>query len=248
MSPPVFMLSPELLAEVSSGTDVEVSGDEGKHGTRSLRLRIGETVELVDGAGRRAVGSVCDLASEAFSVTVQSVADEEKVHPTLTVVQALAKGDRGESAVEMLTESGVDRIVPWSAERSISVWKADRRERGLRRWRSTARAASKQARRSWLPEVADLHSTREVIELFGTQTQVFVLHENAPEPLARTPLSDTDEILLIVGPEGGVTDAEVDSFVSAGAQLVRLGDSVLRTSTAGVAAVSVVAARSGRWG
>ncbi len=247
MSPPVFLLPPGSLGDAVTGTHVEVAGDEGKHGIRSLRLRVHESVELVDGEGRRVRGTVHEIEPAAFSVSIETVVDEDPLLPSLTVVQALAKGDRGESAVEMLTECGVDRIVPWSAERSISVWKADRRERGLRRWRSVAKAASKQARLARLPQVTELHSTSEVINLFGGDTQVLVLHEEAHDRLAATAIIEAKTLVLIVGPEGGLSGEEVSRFVEAGAHAVRLGDSVLRTSTAGVVAAAIVATRSGRW-
>jgi len=147
----------------------------------------------------------------------------------------------------MMTEAGVDRIIPWSASRSIAVWKGERAERGLRRWNAVVRAASKQARRARFPQVAPLHNTDQLAELLGSAATALVLHESAEQPLSTVPLASIGELVLVVGPEGGISDDELDRFRTAGATPVRLGGSVLRTSTAGVVAAAVVMTRSGRW-
>ncbi len=169
-------------------------------------------------------------------------------NPRLRVVQAIAKGDRGELAVQAMTEVGADAIVPWSAARSVVRWQGERGERAARRWRVTAREAAKQARRAWLPDIPDAADTKAVCRAVEAASAAYVLHEEAAEPLAAAPLPAEGEILLLVGPEGGVTPEELEAFIAAGARSVRLGAEVLRTSTAGVAALSVVNARTGRWG
>ena len=165
----------------------------------------------------------------------------------LVLVQAIAKGDRGELAVELATEVGVDEFVPWSAERCVVLWSGERGERALGRWRSTAREAGKQSRRARHPFVGPWLDTATVLQRVAAAGTTFVLHEQACEPLATTALPDAGEVLLVVGPEGGITDAELDRFVAAGARPVRLGASVLRTSTAGAAAAVVISARTSRW-
>jgi 16S rRNA (uracil1498-N3)-methyltransferase len=169
--------------------------------------------------------------------------------PRLVVVQGIAKGDRGELAVQAMTETGVDEIVPWAASRSVAQWRGDRGIRAREKWVATAREAAKQARRPWLPVVGgdpDV-STKQVAARLGGVAAAFVLHEEATDRLSAAKLPEAGEIVLVVGPEGGISDQELGTFVAAGAQPVKLGDSVLRTSTAGVAAISVLSTRLDRW-
>lgn len=243
MSLPVHLV--ESLAGVAAGSVVTVDGDEAHHAVAVRRLGVGETVVLTDGRGRSVVGAVASTGKRVFAVRVRSVSDLEPPVPSVTVVQAIPKGERGELAVEVLTEIGVARIVPWAAARSVAVWKGERAEKSLARWRSTAREAAKQSRRVWFPVVEPMMTTAQVSALMGGSTAV-VLHEEASAPLASVALSD--EIVVVVGPEGGVTPDELAAFEEAGAVSVRLGSEVLRTSTAGVAAVSALLSRTTRWG
>jgi 16S rRNA (uracil1498-N3)-methyltransferase len=247
MSPPVFLAERGLLSGASAGSTVALDGEEGRHGVAALRLAPGEPVEVVDGAGRRVSGEVAEVGRGRFTIAVTSVSDEERPQPRITVVQALAKGDRGESAVEMLTECGVDRIVPWGAHRSVAVWRGERADKGLRRWRAVARAAAKQSRRSYLPDIAGVHSSPAVADLLSQARLALVLHEAAAARLAQVEPPTGGETVLVVGPEGGIDDGELELFQAAGGLAVRLGGTVLRTSTAGVAAASVVMSRCGRW-
>ncbi len=175
-----------------------------------------------------------------------SVADEPAHSPRLVVVQALPKGDRGELAVETMTEVGVDVVVPWAASRCVTRWRDARGEKALARWRTSAQAAAKQSRRSRFPEVTDLATTGDVAALLSRAAVGAVLHEQAAEPLAALSLPDAGDVVLVVGPEGGVSDDELGTFRDAGAATYRLGETVLRTSTAGSAALAVLLARS-RW-
>jgi len=186
-------------------------------------------------------------ADVVFEATVSSVSAMPRPEPAVTVVQALPKGDRGELAVEVLTEIGVATVVPWSAARSVAVWKGDRATKSLARWRSTAREAAKQARRAWFPEVTELAWTADVAALVGRADLAVVLHEEAVAPLASLEVPATGHLLVVVGPEGGLTTEEVAAFEAAGARSVRLGAEVLRTSTAGVAAVAALLAQTPRW-
>ena len=245
MSLPVHLV--ESLASVGVGDEVTVEGDEAHHAVAVRRLRVGESVVLTDGLGRSVVGSVASTGKRVFTVSVSSVSVSDPLEPEFTVVQALPKGDRGELAVEVLTEVGVSMVVPWAASRSVAVWKGERAEKSLARWRSTAREAAKQARRSWFPSVAPLASTSEVASMVSSADLAVVLHEEASVALSSVSLPSSGSVLVIVGPEGGLSDDEVAEFVAAGAQSVRLGAEVLRTSTAGVAAVSALLARTSRW-
>lgn len=224
-----------------------LDGAEGRHAAVVRRLRAGERVDLTDGAGL--LVSCVVSASERDGLRLQATdrRREPPASPRIVVVQALPKGDRGELAVETMTEVGVDEIVPWAAARCVTQWRPERRAKALGRWRSTAREAAKQARRAWLPEVADLATTAEVAERLSGAALAAVLHEEAERPLSGLAMPDTGEIVLVVGPEGGLTDEELARFEASGATPALLGPTVLRTSTAGVAAASVLLSRTGRW-
>lgn len=245
MSLPVHLV-PSLEA-AAAGDLVQVTGDEAHHAVAVRRLRVGEGVLLTDGRGRCARGEVTGAAKRALDVRVAELWADPAPQPRVTVVQALPKGDRGELAVEMLTEIGVDEVVPWAAARCVAVWRGDRAVRSHARWAATAREAAKQARRSWLPEVAALATTGEVAGRVAAADLAVVLHEDADEPLARLDPPDGAGLLVVVGPEGGLTDEEAATFAAAGGRVVRLGSEILRTSTAGVAAVAALLARTPRW-
>jgi 16S rRNA (uracil1498-N3)-methyltransferase len=235
------------LAGVDAGSTVEVEGDEAHHAVAVRRMRAGEALVLTDGVGRWATGEVASTGKRRMTVTVSSVVTRPRPEPRLVVVQALAKGDRGELAVAMLTEIGVDRIVPWAATRSVADWKGERGAKSLARWQATARESAKQARRAWFPEVAPLASTSDVVELLGAAACAVALHEEADLLLAAVDVPTSGEVVVVVGPEGGLTDEEVAAFDRAGAANVRLGSEVLRTSTAGVAAAAALLSRTPRW-
>ncbi|GAB7047799.1 16S rRNA (uracil(1498)-N(3))-methyltransferase [Catenuloplanes indicus] len=243
MSAPLFLV--ESLPAADRWT---LDGPEGHHAADVQRLTAGEELILADGQGGTALAVVTAAAKGRLTITITSRGYVESPDPRLVVVQGLPKGDRGELAVQAMTETGVDEIVPWSAGRSITVWKGDRGAKARDKWAATAREAAKQARRAWLPTVAPAAlSTARVAERLRGEAAAFVLHEEATDRLTHVPLPPAGEIILIVGPEGGITPAEVDAFTEAGARPVRLGDLVLRTSTAGVAALSVLSTRLGRW-
>jgi 16S rRNA (uracil1498-N3)-methyltransferase len=245
MSLPVHLVG--SLAGVSVGSSVTVDGDEAHHAVAVRRLRVGESVVLTDGAGLAVVAEVSSTGKRVFTAVVGEVSSVPAPTPSVTVVQALPKGERGELAVEVLTEIGVATIVPWAASRSVAVWKGERAEKSLAKWRATAREAAKQARRAWLPSVTPLASTSEVAALLAAADVAVVLHEEATTPLSSVALPATGEVVLVVGPEGGLAPDEVTAFEAAGAVTVRLGAEVLRTSTAGVAAVAALLSRTDRW-
>ncbi|WP_242890420.1 16S rRNA (uracil(1498)-N(3))-methyltransferase [Actinomadura litoris] len=243
MSPPVFLAASAAL----EGDRVLLDGPEGRHAATVRRLRPGERVDLTDGAGLLAECVVA--AADRASLTLDVVARhrEPPPAPRLVVVQALPKGDRGELAVETMTEAGVDEIVPWSAARCVTRWRPERREKALARWRGTAREAGKQARRPRFPDVADLASTEQVAARLAAASLALVLHEEADAPLSAVRPPADGEIVLVVGPEGGITGEELEALGAAGGRPTRLGPTVLRTSTAGVVAAAVLLAATGRW-
>ena len=245
MSLPVHLVP--SLDGASVGSVVRVDGDEAHHAVAVRRMRVGEALLLTDGRGALAGGAVEATGKLTLDVRLTSYGVVAEPAPSVTVVQALAKGDRGERAVEVLTEIGAARIVPWAAARSVAVWKGDRTAKSLARWRATAREAAKQSRRAWHPEVAEPASTGDVLEIVAAADLAVILHEEATGSLASLAVPEAGEVLLVVGPEGGLTDDEVTAFVAAGAHAVRLGTEVLRTSTAGVAATAAILARTPRW-
>ncbi|MFW5419591.1 16S rRNA (uracil(1498)-N(3))-methyltransferase [Nocardiopsis sp. CNT-189] len=248
------MTAPVFLAEEGAldGARAVLRGPEGRHAATVRRISVGETVHLVDGAGTRARCTVAEVGKDTVVCEVLERGTDPEPAPRITVVQALPKGDRGELAVEMMTEAGVDRIVPWAAERCVTRWKPERAEKALAKWRAAAREAAKQSRRSRVPEVTAPAGTARVAELLGGAALGAVLHEEAAERLSALPLPDGlsgpgGGAVLVVGPEGGVSPDELSAFDAAGAVRVLLGPTVLRTSTAGVAALSVLQSRCGRW-
>ena len=246
MTVPVFHAPREQLAGSST---VRLDGPEGRHAALVRRLQPRERIDLTDGAGLLAQCVILHSDGFALDLEVQELRMVPAPSPRLTVVQGLAKGDRGETAVETMTEIGVDVIVPWSAGRSIVQWKGDRGAKSLAKWRATAREAAKQSRRAWWPQVTEPATTAKVAKLLAAAGMPVVLHEEAELALASLePTAVTAaEIVLVVGPEGGITSEELMQFAEAGAAPYRMGPTVLRTSTAGTAAAAVLLARSGRW-
>ncbi|MEU0167958.1 16S rRNA (uracil(1498)-N(3))-methyltransferase [Streptomyces iakyrus] len=245
MTAPVFVVE---HFDAGGGGRYVLDGPEGRHAVSVKRLRAGEDVVLTDGAGRWADCVVLGTeGKDRLILQLDSVSEEPAEEPRVTVVQALPKGDRGELAVETMTETGVDAIVPWAAARCITQWKGDRGVKALGKWRATAREAGKQSRRVRFPEVAEAATTKQVAALLAGADFAAVLHESGDAPLATAELPATGEIVLVVGPEGGVAPEELALFEESGAQAYRLGRSVLRTSTAGTAAAAVLLARTGRW-
>ncbi|MEZ3181979.1 16S rRNA (uracil(1498)-N(3))-methyltransferase [Streptomyces pimonensis] len=245
MTAPVFVVD---HFDTGGGGRHVLDGPEGRHAVSVKRLRAGEDVVLTDGAGRWADCVVLGAeGKDRLIVQLDSVTEEPPEEPRLTVVQALPKGDRGEVAVETMTEVGVDAIVPWAAARCITQWKGERGAKSLAKWRATAREAGKQSRRVRFPRVADTATSKRVASLLAEAEFAAVLHESGTEPLASAELPASGDIVLVVGPEGGVSPEELALFEEAGARAYRLGRSVLRTSTAGTAAAALLLGRTGRW-
>ena len=247
MTPPVFALEPDDLATATVGSVVRISGPEGRHAVTVLRMAPGEPADAVDGCGRRVSGQVRQIVDrQTMDIDVLTVDDEPLPRVSVTVVQALPKGERGELAVELLTEIGVDSIIPWAAANCMAHWRGDRAERSWRRWSDAARASAKQSRRARFPDVERLASTGDVLVRIPA-AMALVLHESATTSIGSVTPPDDGELLLIVGPEGGLSPDELTAFTNAGARPVRLGPSVLRTSSAGIAAVAALMAGSPRW-
>ncbi len=263
MSAPVFVLTPDTLEPAGGaqtarrGGTLTLTGPEAHHAVAVRRLRVGERVDLVDGAGLRLV---CEVAEggrpDRLGVRVVERVVETPPPLRLALVQALAKGGRDEQAVQTATEVGVEVVVPWQAERCVSVWRGPRAVRGRDRWQATAREAAKQARRARVPQVDRVRTTRDLAgwtgEVVAAGGLVLVLHEAATAPLGGVDLPEPGAggrpvVAVVVGPEGGVSETETTALRDAGALVVRLGPHVLRTASAGPVALAVLAQRAGLW-
>lgn len=240
MSAPVF-LAESSLADVHPGTVVAIGGPEAHHAITVQRLRAGEVVELVDGQGTRVRGNVDESSSrDRLVVAVQDVHHEPGSATTIVVVQALPKGDRGERAVELLTEVGVDAVIPWHSDHTVTEWKGERGDKAHAKWVATAQTATKQSRRSFLPVIYPLRRTDEL--LASLPPHVFALDEQAEHSASAEweHLNHPEKVWLIVGPEGGFSDRERTLFDQAGVRRIRLAMPVMRTSTAGAAALTAL--------
>lgn len=255
MSNPVFFSGAGSLDELVPGARFVLQGPEARHAVSVKRLAPGEAVDITDGAGKRLTGTVVSAAPAELTVECSAVVVEDQPDIRLVLVQALAKGDRDELAVETATELGIDAVVPWQSERSIVRWKGERAAKAHAKWESVVTAAAKQARRAWIPEVRAAVETPGLAAAVAAADLAVVLHEDAVRPL-RSVLESWQatqvdagplEILLIVGPEGGISPREVTRLCDAGAVTALLGHHVLRSSTAGPAAVVLASDVLGRW-
>jgi 16S rRNA (uracil1498-N3)-methyltransferase len=240
---PLFLLDP-----IPSGPSAVLDGPEGRHAATVRRLRAGEQVLLADGRGGLA-DAVVDRADRAtVELTITARRTVAPPAPRVLLAQALVKGDRGELAVELATEAGVDGVLPWRASRCVARWDdGPRGDKALARWRSTAREAAKQARRPWLPVIEEPVTTSALARRIGTAAGTLLLHEAATEPLGEVILPTEGDLLIVVGPEGGITDTELHELTAAGARPVRLGTEVLRASTAAAVALGALGVLTRRW-
>ncbi|MGL4173690.1 MAG: 16S rRNA (uracil(1498)-N(3))-methyltransferase [Actinomycetota bacterium] len=246
-TPPLFWVDREELAHLSSGDHVTLDGPQGHHAVTVRRLRVGAVVDIADGAsGVVARGVIQDVTTGSARIEVRDVRRESAAQPRFVLVQALAKQDRDVLAIEAATEVGVDEVVPWQAERSVVAWRADRATRAHNRWQQSVQAASQQARRSVIPTVAQLTRLDELCTRVTNAATAILLDGGAAEPLVGTSLPASGEVLLIVGPEGGISPIESAALIAAGATPRRLGPYVLRASTAGPVALAALLC-GGRW-
>ena len=259
MSNPVFFTPAGTLDQQAPGTTFVLTGAEARHAVTVKRLAVGEAVDLADGAGTRITGTVTDVAPQELTVECVEASTEARPEIRLVLVQALAKGDRDELAAETATELGIDAVVPWQAERSIVRWKPERAAKAHAKWQSVVTAAAKQARRAWIPEVRDAVDGGGLQAAVAAADLAIILHEDAVRPLRQVleawhavGQGEGDggkprEVLLIVGPEGGISPREVTRLCDAGAVTALLGHHVLRSSTAGPAATVLASDILGRW-
>ena len=241
--PPVFLVEAGALGSAT----VTLTGPEGHHAASVRRLRVGERADVCDGAGTVAEGVVVENGKSTVTLAIRGLYSAPAPQPRLVVAQALPKGDRGELAVELMTEVGVDAVIPWAAARSVTRWQAERGAKALAKWRATAREATKQSRRPWLPDVEELATAAALAKRVAPAGCALILEADAEARLQDLELPAAGEILLLVGPEGGISPEERSALSAAGAQEARLGPTVLRTSTAGAAATVILMTKLGRW-
>jgi 16S rRNA (uracil1498-N3)-methyltransferase len=256
VSNPVFFAPAGALDNQVPGSHFVLDGAEARHAVTVKRLSEGESVDIVDGAGKRLTGTVTDVGPGELTVECSALVTESLPEVRLVLVQALAKGDRDELAAETATELGIDAIVPWQSERAIVRWKGERAAKAHAKWQSVVTAAAKQARRAWIPEVRGAVDGAGLQAAVATADLAVILHEDAVRPLRQVleswrdsvgPETGPREVLLIVGPEGGISPREVTRLCSAGAVTALLGHHVLRSSTAGPAATVLANDVLGRW-
>ena len=262
MTLPVFLgedLTPSLES-LSVGDSACLGGAEGRHAASVRRIGVGEWVDVVDGCGLRATCEVSGSDKSSLSLVVREITQEDAPSPEVILVQALAKGGRDEAAVEICTEIGIDRVIPWASQRAIVQWKGPKAEKGRAKWESVARAAAKQSRRAFVPVVEGVKDSRELASWLASLRDeagvAFVCHEEAADSLgaalalvqqSRADGSLPARIALIVGPEGGIGPEETAQLVDAGARTIGLGDNVLRSSTAGAVALALIRAAAGKY-
>ena len=234
------------VAGAVAGAEIALAGSEGKHAVAVRRMRVGEGIQLTDGLGKRVRGNVSAVEQDSLMIRVTDVIDEAEPSAKLTLIQALAKGDRDELAVQAATELGAWQIIPWQAERSISRWDGPKISKGVDRWQVIVAEAAKQSLRVFEPKVQMPVSTKQICELVKDFDLVLVLDPTSAAGLGSQDFA-AQNIAIVVGPEGGISDHELQLLADAGARLVNLGAPILRTSTAGVAAISVILAKLGYW-
>ena len=235
------------LNGLAVGDEVVIAGDEGHHAVRVRRIRVGESVELVDGEGTRAGGDVSHVSVDSCTVHIHHLTYEPQTRPALTVIQALVKKDRSDQAMELMTEAGVDEVLPWSAARSQTSSLPPK-------WARIARESSKQARRARFPVISDVQGTPDVSAHIARTVSggglVLLCHESAVTPISQVLAAAQPQppaVMIVVGPEGGLTSDELNAFTAAGAVPVVMGPSVMRAASAGAIAAAVVSAMTTRW-
>lgn len=238
------MLSLFFVDQISSGSTQELSGDEGHHAVKVMRLQIGEQIKIADNLGNWVSGAITEVGKKSLKINVSERGNTEHLKPELILVQAVTKSDRTKEMLELLTVAGADQIIPWQAQRCISKWKSDSTDK----WLTTIKESAKQARRVKLPVLSDAVTTNQLVKLFQAEDQIIVLHESAQLNLSQFKfVENTKRIFIIIGPEGGISEDEIAQLTSANAVVVRMGENVLRSSHAGFAALSGIQTLIGRW-
>ena len=245
------MVEPLFFAAIGNDTKVgstfNLAGPDAKHAVTVRRMAVGEAIAISDGAGIKIRGKVVKLNKDSLELSVDSLESLPTPKVKLHLVQALAKADRDELAVQACTELGIFGVTPWQSERSISIWKEEKKTKGQLRWQTIATEAAKQSLRAFVPVVGKVLSSQELVENLAGFDQVLVLDPESKASITQAQLPSSGSIAIVVGPEGGISPVELAEFSDAGFERVHLGEGVLRTSTAGMAAISFLKAKLGEW-
>jgi 16S rRNA (uracil1498-N3)-methyltransferase len=238
------------LVVTSVGATVVLVGSEARHAATVSRLRVGETILVTNGRGIFVNAEATLVAKDQVELRVEEILESAPAQPEISLVQALAKGDRDERAIEMSTELGVSHIVPWQAARSVSRWDGEKSIKGRERWQSIVREASKQSIRAWVPVVESVVTTKQLLG-DGFEGVTLVLDPSGQSKIGSALADSADKVArgirIVVGPEGGMSPEEVTAFSDSGAVIVGLGELIMRTSTAGPAVIAVINELLGRW-
>ena len=238
------MLSLFFVDQISTGSTQELSGDEGHHAIKVMRLQVGEQIKIADNLGNWVSGAIAEVGKKSLKIDIAERGNAQHLKPELILVQAVTKSDRTKEMLELLTVAGADQIIPWQAQRCISKWKSDATDK----WLMTIKESAKQARRVKLPVLRDAASTNQLVKLFQIDDQVIVLHESAQSKISQLKFAENiKRIFIVIGPEGGISEEEIAQLIAAKAVVVRMGENVLRSAHAGFAALSGIQTLIGRW-
>ena len=239
----------EDLLTASAGEPIEVTGDEARHAVKVSRLRVGEAIHIGNGRGLVCRGEVVETTSDAFTVEVIETEMTPEPQPRVWIVQALAKGDRAERAIELCTEFGAHGFIPWQASRSIAKWNPSKAVAGQQKWQRIAREAAKQSMRPWVPIVCPALTTSALAaEAQDPRSLVVALHPHDATRFRTISIdASVSDVYVCVGPEGGLAGEELEVLRAGGASTAVLGREILRTSSAGAAALASLNIALGRW-
>jgi 16S rRNA (uracil1498-N3)-methyltransferase len=230
--------------QINDGSTQTLDKDDAHHAIKVLRLKLGEVIKISDGVKKWVSGSIIEISKKELTISISERGDFEEKKPELVLVQAVTKSERNKEMLELAVEAGVDRIIPWQAERSISKWQSD----SAQKWEIGIKEACKQARQVRLPKLMPMLTTAGVVQLLSKEARIIVFHESASEKFAQLQLPESlASIYLVIGPEGGISQSELSIFENGGSKIVRLGETVLRSAHAGFAAISAVQTKLGRW-
>ena len=238
------MLTLFFTDQINDGSTQTLDKDDAHHAIKVLRLKLGEVIKISDGVKKWVSGSIIEISKKELMISISERGDFEEKKPELVLVQAVTKSERNKEMLELAIEAGVDRIIPWQAERSISKWQSD----SAQKWEIGIKEACKQARQVRLPKLMPMLTTAGLVQLLSKDARIIVFHESASEKFAQLQLPESlASIYLVIGPEGGISQSELSIFENGGSKIVRLGETVLRSAHAGFAAISAVQTKLGRW-
>ena len=238
------MLTLFFSDQISTGQRQVLENEEAHHAIKVLRLNTGEVIKISDGVGNWVSGPIVEIAKKELFISITERGEIQAAKPELVLVQAITKSDRNKEMLELAVEAGVDRIIPWQSERSISKWQSDSEQK----WQVGIKQSCKQARQVKLPQLMQVMSTTEVIKSISEGGFGIVFHEEASTKFSALTIPNSQSsVYLVIGPEGGISEQELLSFQNNGSKVVRLGDTVLRSAHAGFAALSAVQTKLGRW-